>query len=213
MAALSGCGALALLDAPRAIASGVGSVVKAVEGEKGSGKGDGARLRPQPEAAVSPVEGGEYPSESDFYDWIHTPSMPLSEDEAARLPPRLKPLAELKTRADEGDVQAMYDYGYRLGDLEKAWVWYCPAAHKGHAESQYALANYYRWGHSPMQQNSIKSYLWRTLSLNGGDPRAASARHFTQEMTADQIAETKRLVTKWKPNPAECKSEAKLAAD
>jgi TPR repeat protein len=124
-----------------------------------------------------------------------------------------KSLAELKARADEGDVQAMYEYGNRLNDLEKAWVWFCPAAHKGHAESQYALANYYRWGHSPTQQNFLKSYLWRTLSLNGGDPRAASARHFTQEMTADQIAEANSLVTKWKPNPAECERDVKLAAD
>jgi hypothetical protein len=132
-------------------------------------------------AAVSPVEGGEEPSE--FKVWIHPPSQPLSEDEAARLHPRLeepaKPLAELKARADEGDVEA-----------------------------QNELADYYRYGWSGVEKNIIKSYAWRTLSLQGDDPRlnrrAAGARDLTErEMTADQIAEAESLVAEWKPNPAE----------
>jgi TPR repeat protein len=168
MAALAGCGAAALVQIGAYTVAAIG---KSIDGEKGSGKGDGGEA-------------------------------------AANL------LAELKARADEGDVQAMYEYGARTNDLEKAWVWFCPAAHKGHAESQYLLASYYGAGLPPVQNDIIKSYVWRSLSLNGGDPRAANARDQTaQEMTADQIAEAKSLVSKWKPNPAECERDVKLAAD
>jgi hypothetical protein len=112
------------------------------------------------------------------------------------------------------DVEAMYEYGYKLNDLERAWRWICPAAHGGHARAQYSIANYYRWGDSPVRENIIKSYLWRTLSLNGGHPSWAYDRDQTaQKMTADQITEAESLLAKWKPNPAECEREAKLAAD
>ena len=118
-------------------------------------------------AAISPVEGGEEPSE--FKVWIHPPSQPLSEDEAAWLHPRLeepaKPLAELKARADEGDAEAMYRYGSRLRGLEETWRWHCRAAHKGHAKAQYSLASYYDWGLRPVQFDIIQSYVWRSLSL------------------------------------------------
>ncbi len=32
-------------------------------------------------------------------------------------------------------------------------------------------------------------------------------------MTPSELADGERLVSKWKPNPAECEGEAKLAAD
>jgi TPR repeat protein len=85
---------------------------------------------------------------------------------------------------------------------------------KGHAKSQYSLANYYVLGLRPVQKYLVKSYLWRTLSLNGGAPRAADARdEVAQEMTAGQIAEAESMATNWKPNPVECEMEAALAAD
>ena len=107
----------------------------------------------------------------------------------------------------------MYETGFRINEYDKAWVWYCPAAHKGHAKAQYTLANYYRLGHSPVQRNIIKSYVWLTLSLKGGGPHAGARDRTEREMTPDQIAEGESLVAKWKPNPAECEGEAKLAAD
>ncbi len=125
-----------------------------------------------------------------------------------------RPSKPFKARADEGDAEAMYRYGSRLRGLEETWSWHCRAAHKGHAKAQYSLATYYGWGHCPVQKNIIKSYVWRTLSLNGGDPRAAEARDETeQEMSADQIAEAESILANWKPNPAECERDAKLAAD
>jgi hypothetical protein len=134
--------------------------------------------------------------------------------------PRETP-AELKARADDGDVEAMYEYGFRLNVSNSAlngsttaWPWFCSAAHGGHAKAQFMLASYYRWGNSPVQKSLVKSYLWRTLSLNEIGMRALNEKNRNeQEMTADQIAEAERLVAKWKPNPAECVREAKLAAD
>jgi hypothetical protein len=41
-----------------------------------------------------------------------------------------------------------------------------------------------------------KSYLWRTLSVNAGDPRATKALEETaQEMTVGQIEKAKSLLT------------------
>jgi hypothetical protein len=54
-----------------------------------------------------------------------------------------------------------------------------------------------------------KSYLWRTLSVNAGDPRASKTLEETaQEMTVGQIEKAKSLLANWKPNPAECVAEA-----
>ena len=126
---------------------------------------------------------------------------------------RLVARLQVKRRAEEGDVEAMYEVGL-MTDLEARWVLHCPAAHQGHANAQYSMADYYRYGWGGVEKNIIKSYVWLTLSLKGGDPRAAGARDRTErDMTADQIAEAESLLAKWKPNPAECEGEAKLAAD
>ncbi len=120
---------------------------------------------------------------------------------------------ELKRRAEDGDVEAMYEFGL-MTDMEARWVWHCPAAHQGHSKAQYSMADYYRFGWGEIEKNIIESYVWRTLSLEGGGPRSAKARDRTErEMSADQIAEAESLLAKWKPNPADCEREAKLAAD
>jgi hypothetical protein len=305
MAALAGCGlsgvAALVVDGPRAVASGVGAIVKAFEGEEGSGEGDGGdgagggggrdetaptiddtifnlsegataigtvtatdedskdsisysfedgtQVCETPDGvnfnidaetgeitSTTPLDyesstshsfvvvatdlGGNTNTEtvtvnlSDVWEPLKPIELSEVKLDADRLCPRLKPLAELKARADEGDAEAMYRYGSRLRGLEETWRWHCRAAHKGHAKAQYSLATYYGSGLRPAQKDIIKSYLWRSLSLNGGDPRAASAREQTaQKMTADQIAEAESLLADWKPNPAECKREAKLAAE
>ena len=179
-------------------------------------------------AAVSPVEGGEEPSE--FKVWIHPPSQPLSEDESAWLHPRLeepaKPLAELKARADEGDAEAMYMYAFRIDDRAESWKFRCLAANKNHPNAQGLIAVHYRQGRDPVERDLLRAYVWYRLAesngYEGGQGTGQTIKTKTEtgwkwssakqpysevlaaNMTPSELADGERLVSKWKPNPAEC---------
>jgi hypothetical protein len=126
---------------------------------------------------------------------------------------------ELKRRADEGDVEAMYQYASRINDKAEAWKLNCLAANQNHPDAQFSVAMHHRWGFDPVEQDVLRAYVWfRLAELNGYEGQSANQQKPYSEVLADnmtpsELANGERLVSKWKPNPAECEREAKLAAD
>ncbi len=126
---------------------------------------------------------------------------------------------ELKRRADEGDVEAMYQYASRINDKAEAWKLNCLAANQNHPDAQFSVAMHHRWGFDPVEQDVLRAYVWfRLAELNGYEGQSANQQKPYSEVLADnmtpsELADGERLVSKWKPNPAECEGEAKLAAD
>jgi hypothetical protein len=90
----------------------------------------------------------------------------------------------------------MYAQGQGVGqDYQEAARWFRRAAAQGESYAQNSLGYLYAEGLG-VPQDHVQAYLWFTLAgeLNNRD-RAAS------QMTAEQIAEAKRLVQEWKPTP------------
>ena len=97
------------------------------------------------------------------------------------------------------------------------------------------VANHHRWGLDPVEQDLLKAFVWyRLAELNGYEGRQRTSQQIKTEtgwkcctakpakpysevlaanMTPSELADGKRLVSEWKPNPAECERDAKLAAD
>jgi len=92
------------------------------------------------------------------------------------------------------------------------WQWVCLAAHQGHHDAQYDVANRYRRGSSPVQLDPIEAYKWLSLAAKDGD---AIKRYYrdvlVRQLSPEQIAEAERLVAEWQPNPAECEAIAAQA--
>ena len=142
-----------------------------------------------------------------------------------------EPPAELKARADEGDVEAMYQYALRVNDSAEAWKFHCLAANQNHPDAQGLVADHYRQGRDPVERDVLRAYVWyRLAELNGYEGRWTNKLIKTEtgwkccmatpysevladNMTPSELADGERLVSKWKPNPAECERDAKLAAD
>ncbi len=108
------------------------------------------------------------------------------------------------------DAATQYERSYfclEIGD-EVRRKWSCLAAHSGFAGAQLSLGVRYKYGYGGVQSDAELSYLWSALAAKNG---MAGATNFVDRlranMTPDQIAEAERLVTEWKPNPAECDVE------
>ncbi len=107
--------------------------------------------------------------------------------------------------AAQGDPEEQYQAGYFAGNLVLSWPWYCLAANQGHRQAQYALGNYYLYGHGGISKDLMKAYVWYSLATLNGNPRAVGYRDdLANKMIPGQIVEAKRLVAEWNPNPAEC---------
>ena len=148
--------------------------------------------------------------------------------------PRKTP-AELKALADEGDAKASYEYALRVNDSAEAWKFHCLAANQNHPDAQGLVADHYRQGRDPVERDLLRAYVWYLLAeLNGYEgcrrrsqqiktetgwkcctakPAKPYSEVLADNMTPSELADGERLVSKWKPNPAECEGEAKLAAD
>ncbi len=145
---------------------------------------------------------------------------------------RLVARLQLKRRAYQGDAKASYEYALRLNDSAEAWKLHCLAANQNHPDAQAWVANHHRWGLDPVERDVLRAYVWyRLAELNGYEdrrptgPQEAEAETgwksgkkpysevLADNMTPSELADGERLVSKWKPNPAECEREAKLAAD
>ena len=152
-----------------------------------------------------------------------TPDSVLSKNNPKQCLVRGMPVTILREReyelllpAREGDPTAMYDYADSLRNRQpiEALMWFCLAAHQGHYNSQKVVGTYYQWGGSAVSKDPVRAYLWFTLALDALPPDedpsivARSRRLVERSMAPDQIAEAKRLVAEWQPNPAECETLA-----
>lgn len=130
---------------------------------------------------------------------------------------------QLISEAQSGDAEAQYKLGlyyYRLRDaltdstcgpdvqgseqhLEDRAIalnWFCLAANQGHPDAQFQLGRFYAAGHEPLTRDTVQALKWYSLAAAGGQPLAAIARDdLAEDMMAEQVAETDRLVAGWQP--------------
>jgi hypothetical protein len=150
-------------------------------------------------AAVSPVEGGKLSAK--FKVWIHPPSIAGA---------MLQRMEQLKALAYQGDAKASYEYALRVNDSAEAWKFHCLAANQNHPDAQALVADHYRYGSDPVERDVLRAYVWfRLAELNGYEGRSASQQKpysevLADELTPSELADGERLVSEWKPNPAEC---------
>jgi hypothetical protein len=139
---------------------------------------------------------------------------------------------QLKRRAYQGDAKAMYQYAFRVNDRAESWKYGCLAANQNYPDAQGLVADHYRQGRDPVKRDLLRAYVWyRLAEMNGYEggqrtgqkiktetgwkccPAKPYSEALAVNMTPSELADGERLVSKWKPNPAECEREAKLAAD
>ena len=121
-----------------------------------------------------------------------------------------KALAEIQSLANEGEPRAQYDLGlmYDKGqgvpqsDAD-ARRWYELAAGQGEPRAQYNLGLMYLNGQG-VQPDVVLAYYWISLSASRGNQHAAEASEYVRDkMSAEQVAESKRLVREYEDRIAQ----------
>lgn len=124
-------------------------------------------------------------------------------------PPQGRP--SLKERAARGDSEAQFNLGkmYEAGrgglakDYAEAARWYLKSAEQDDPYAQASLGIFYLHGKG-VTKDLVQSYMWFALAASkttGGehDTIAEMRDSAGLRMTAQQIAEAKRLASEWKP--------------
>jgi len=132
----------------------------------------------------------------------------------------LQRITQLTLRAEEGDPDAqlnpLADAQLKLAftaPKDQRQKWLCLAAHGGNAKAQDLMMYSYRYGLPPLKEGEVQALKWEMLAKASGYTNPTILKETKPTMRPEQIAEAERLVAEWKPNPAECEREAKLAAD
>ena len=96
--------------------------------------------------------------------------------------------------------------GYMFGegvpqDTREAVHWFRLAAEQGVTTAQAALALRYSKGEG-VPQDLVEAYKWATIASKGAGDRNAGVppAHLEDQMTAEQIAEGKRLASEFVPH-------------
>ncbi len=90
------------------------------------------------------------------------------------------------------------------GEVSARWM--CLAGHTGDDYMRLFVGIFYR-DSSPTTQDLIQAYKWFSLAVISGNKTAQISRDsLSPQLTPGQIAEAERLVSEWKPNPAECET-------
>ncbi|MCH7931452.1 MAG: sel1 repeat family protein [Proteobacteria bacterium] len=88
--------------------------------------------------------------------------------------------------------------GVMRNDVEAA-RWYRMAAERGYPPAQNGVARLYELGRG-LPRSDVRAYKWYSLAAAAGHVTAALDRvHLAQRMSADRIAEAKRLIRAWQP--------------
>ncbi len=111
-------------------------------------------------------------------------------------------LGALRAKADNGDVEAQYELGWRhaLGhsapeDEAEAIRWLRKAAENGHGLAQNNLGARYLAGEG-VPCDRVEAYKWFHLAAENGDRKAGKNRDsIAAEMTPEQIEEAKRRIS------------------
>lgn len=110
-----------------------------------------------------------------------------------------RPLAEAGHPKAQNNLGIMYQYGRGVaGDLAAAQRWYRKAAEQGLAEAHFNLGVLYMEGEGGTR-DLVQAYLWLSLAAQVGDKSAGDGlTRLGGEMTADQVAEARRLLGQWR---------------
>lgn len=138
-------------------------------------------------------------------------------------------LEGLEDLARGGNVEAQYGLALAVSSPDEHLKWMCLAANHGHPEAQYTMGDYYRIGFGPLDEDPVRALLWYSLAqANGLEPKIEGGYIKTatgweccidrppadivfEGMTAAERAEAARLISDWKPDPAECEGEAAVS--
>jgi TPR repeat protein len=135
----------------------------------------------------------------------------------------------MRPLAKKGEAPAQFILGYANFmnmNYPAAVKWYQRAAGQGYADAQSTLGEMYLGGLGVLQSN-MQAYVWFSLAAANEDPLfdnetrddAAHNRDLAAvKMTTEQIAEARRLINEWKPEPyarihetEQAKSDAQVA--
>jgi uncharacterized protein len=118
----------------------------------------------------------------------------------------------MRPPAKKGEAPAQFILGYANFmnmNYPAAVKWYQRAAGQGYADAQSTLGEMYLGGLGVLQSN-MQAYVWFSLAAANEDPLfdnetrddAAHNRDLVAlKMTTEQIAEARRLINEWKPEP------------
>jgi TPR repeat protein len=127
-------------------------------------------------------------------------------------PASKKPLRErLLERALQGDADAQFDLAknYETGriglpkDFAQAEHWYREAAAQGEPFAQASLGIMFNFGKG-VRQDYVQAYMWYEIAISHStegdrDTIVEMRDNIAQQMSAEQIAEGRRLARQWKP--------------
>jgi hypothetical protein len=112
----------------------------------------------------------------------------------------------LKKAAEQGEAKAQFSVGviYFKGlgmpaNHAEAFKWYRRAADQGSATAQYNLGAMYAKGQT-VPQDVVKAHMLYALAADNGIRAADDAKDkLAKSMSAEQIAEAKKMAHEWKP--------------
>lgn len=123
--------------------------------------------------------------------------------------PQSLDVPSLEAKARKGNAEAAWQL-YAFADLPEAdaWKWLCLAANGKYAEAQNELGRLYWYGVDPVKEDRVRGYMWYKLAARRSKSAAHEVKELQHELTAEQLAEVKRLVATWKPAPEGCQVRA-----
>lgn len=112
----------------------------------------------------------------------------------------------LQKAAEQGEAKAQFSVGviYFKGlgmpaNQAEAFKWYRRAADQGNATAQYNLGAMYAKGQT-VPQDVVRAHMLYALAANNGIKAADEAKEkLAKSMSAEQIAEAKKMAHEWKP--------------
>lgn len=112
----------------------------------------------------------------------------------------------LQKAAEQGEAKAQFSVGviYFKGlgmpaNQAEAFKWYRRAADQGNATAQYNLGAMYARGQT-VSQDVVRAHMLYALAANNGIKAADEAKDkLAKSMSAEQIAEAKKMAQEWKP--------------
>ncbi len=124
-----------------------------------------------------------------------------SKDQAARR----KVIRALAERGDAGAqliLGSTYYYSTTTPDKSEGVKWFRRAADQGNTEAQGQLSSIYSSGHG-VPLNYVEALKWMTLLISRNNEKALIPvrNSIASKMTPEQIAETERLASEWRPAP------------
>ena len=113
-------------------------------------------------------------------------------------------LEAMRAKAEQGDGEAQFELGWMYDNGKgvpkndaEAVKWYRKAGENGHPIAQLSLGLMYGVGRE-VPQNHVQSYAWLNLSaLDGNETAKIIQNDLVKRMTADQLAEAKKLAREY----------------